>query len=150
VSGAAPLWQELVGALHRGVPSAVPAEPPGVERVQVSFDGVPEPAREELFLSGTAFARVVAKAPADSRASIAYPAQGQIVAVDPDIPEDAQLMHFRAEGEHADVQWRLNGAYQPSPFWRPQPGRWTLSLHASDGNELDSVQFEVRGVAVRQ
>jgi penicillin-binding protein 1C len=147
VSGAAPLWQELVGALHRGVPSTVPAEPPDVERVQVSFDGVPEPAREELFLSGTALTRVVAKGPGDARPTIVYPAGGQIIAVDPDIPEPAQLMHFRAEGAQPGARWRLNGEEQDSPFWRPRRGRWTLSLHTHEGDELDSVQFEVRGEA---
>lgn len=54
VSGAAPVWHEVMAFLHRDRASRPPALPAGVERVPVRFEGVPEPAREEVFLAGTA------------------------------------------------------------------------------------------------
>lgn len=54
VSGAAPVWHDVMAFLHRDRASRPPALPTGVERVPVRFEGVPEPAREEVFLAGTA------------------------------------------------------------------------------------------------
>ena len=88
-----------------------------------------------------------------AHAQIVYPAAGQVIAVDPDIPEEAQRVHFQATGfasnAQRQLQWRLNGeplvSGQADAFWRPRPGRFLLSLHDAGGNELDRVEFEVRG-----
>src|SRR5690606_14687358 len=54
VSGAAPIWRDLVHRLHRDTPSVRPAPPPDLVRAGVSFDPPVETARQEWFLSGTA------------------------------------------------------------------------------------------------
>ncbi|MCC7548820.1 MAG: penicillin-binding protein 1C [Burkholderiales bacterium] len=151
ISGAAPLWLELVNALHRNLPSTPPALPGGVERVHVVFEGVPEPEREELFLSGTEAARVVYKAgAAAAQARIVYPADGQIVALDSDIPAHLQRMRFRAQGgERQRLHWRLNDRPAPDDgLWEPAPGQWSLSLVDEAGMLRDQIRFEVRGSAV--
>ena len=69
------------------------------------------------------------------------------------VPEGAQRVHFQATGvvyaAQRQLQWRLNGAPlasgQADAFWFPRPGRFHLSLHDAGGNELDGVEFEVRG-----
>jgi penicillin-binding protein 1C len=151
ITGAAPLWLELVNALHRGLPSTPPAAPAGIERVRVTFDAGLEPEREELFLAGTELERVVYKGNAAAvQARIVYPAHGQIIALDPDIPSHLQRVRFRHEGgEPEGLHWQLND--QPAPadgLWAPAPGRWELRLADAQGNVLDAVAFEVRGSAV--
>jgi len=153
ITGAAPLWLEVMNYLHQGVVSQPPAEPPGVERAVVTFDAALEPDREEVFLAGTASTRVTPKDESPAHAEIVYPAAGQVIAVDPDIPEGAQRVHFQATGvastAQRQLQWRLNGeplvSGQADAFWFPRPGRFLLSLHDAGGNELDRVEFEVRG-----
>jgi penicillin-binding protein 1C len=147
VTGAAPLWLEIMNGLHPAETGA-PTPPPGVETAQVSFDPPLEAPRDELFIAGTAVERVTAKAPEQTRPTIVYPGQGQIIAVDPDIPPDRQRVRFEATGGGPDLQWRLNG--EPlvgGDLWRPQPGKWLLTLHGVNGAQVDGVRFEVRGSA---
>ena len=148
VSGAAPLWQEVMNALHRGVASAAPPLPRGVERRHITFDDGIEAERDELFLPGTALTEVARKAPAISATRIVYPADGQIIAVDPDIPVSAQRILFHVDGGGEGLQWRLNDDRLEAAFWSPVPGRWRLAVYDANGQELDAIRFEVRGNAV--
>ena len=145
VTGAAPLWLEIMERLHPGGAPA-PSAPTGVESLQVTFEPSVEPARNELFLTGTALTRVAAKPQENTHPAILYPGRGAIIAIDPDIPGDRQRVRFEATGISAQAQWRLNGEpVADGELWRPQPGIWSLSLHKTNGAQLDSVQFEVRG-----
>jgi penicillin-binding protein 1C len=146
VTGAAPLWLEIVNALHHAVPGTPPPDPPGVQRSPVTFEAALEPDREELFVPGTQLAHVAPKSGQARAPSIVYPAAGQIIAIDPDIPAAAQRVEFRAEGAALDSQWRLNDLLvETAPLWRPEPGRWRLSLHDANGVRVHEVEFEVRG-----
>ena len=53
VTGAAPVWLEVMERLHAGVPSDAPAPPPGVVAVPVTFPGDVEPPRREWMLAGS-------------------------------------------------------------------------------------------------
>jgi penicillin-binding protein 1C len=151
VTGAAPLWLEVINGLHRTVPAPAPAEPASVLRSAITFEAGLEPDREELFLPGTQLTRVAPKGGPAQAAVILYPARGQIIAVDPDIPSDAQRVELRAQGAAADGRWELNGIpLDGAPYWRPQPGRWTATLKDAGGRVLDQVEFEVRGAAPRE
>ena len=147
VTGAAPLWLEIMNSLHPSG-SAAPTVPPGIDSLQVSFDPPAEAPREELFLTGTAVDHMEAKPAQATHPSIVYPGPGEIIALDPDIPGDRQRVRFEATGVGPEAQWRLNGEpVQDGDFWRPQPGKWLLTLHDADGRQLDVVRFEVRGSA---
>jgi len=169
VSGAAPVWHEVMDYLHRARPSAPPVPPAGVQRVALRFDDELEPAREEVFLAGTALTRVrvsgeagntlrAARGGADAGvASIATPADGTIFALDPDIPPASQRVWLRAEGAGGApaqrVSWRLDGkplARGAEVSWLPWPGRHQFELVAADGRVLDRVGVEVRGATVRE
>jgi penicillin-binding protein 1C len=151
VSGAAPLWLEIVNALHRNVPSSPPPDSAGVVRVPITFEAALEPDREELYLPGTQLSHVAPKGGVGSSASIVYPAPGQIIAIDPDIPGSAQRVEFRAAAASPGSEWRLNDTPVPgAPHWQPLPGRWRLSLHGHAGERLDEVEFEVRGSTLAQ
>ena len=153
VTGAAPVWLEMVNYLHRRQASRAPAAPQGVVRMQVRYDQDVEPARMEAFLPGTESARIAAKTAAAIHAGIAYPGNGTIIALDPDIPESVQRVRFMIAPQVDGYRWRLNGeefGRSDEPvFWVPRPGSHELALLDQHGTAVDQVRFEVRG-ALRQ
>lgn len=147
VSGAAPIWREIVAALHEGQPSRAPARPAGVVAQRIVFEANREPAREELFLAGTEQSTQRDSAPQQAF-GIASPRDGSRFALDPDIPPRAQWIVF--EGEHGT--WLLDGKRLGTGSrlrWAPWPGRHELSLLDARGRALQTVRFEVRGATLR-
>ena len=150
VSGAAPIWHAMAGALHAGAVSKPPPAPAGVSRLRVTFDSAREPARDEVFLAGSerALQRATAEVDGARRFGITSPRDGSVFAIDPDIPPAAQCITF--EGEHG--KWVLDGKPLGTAErwrWAPWPGRHRLALVGGDNRELQSVSFEVRGAGVR-
>ncbi len=134
VSGAAPVWREVVAQLHAQQPSRAPASPPGL----VARGG-------EWFLAGTEPAVL---RPGRAQAfGIQAPREGSIVVLDPEIPPAAQQLVF----EGAAGQWRVDGRVVGSGTrvrWLPRPGRHVLELRNAEAGER--VEFEVRaGQAAR-
>jgi penicillin-binding protein 1C len=155
-SGAAPVWAALMRHLHAREPSRAPAPPKGVVQQAVRFGDRLEADRTEWFLPGTQQAVVaVADAPRarDARvARIVAPADGSIVALDPDIPPKRQRLALRAEGGRA-LRWRVDGrefARGAQAGWLPWPGRHVLQLVDAGGTVLDEVRVEVRGAGLRK
>ncbi|MSQ60717.1 MAG: penicillin-binding protein 1C [Betaproteobacteria bacterium] len=150
VTGAAPLWQAVMNYLHRGIPNGRPAPPLGIEQIQITFDGDAEPSRAEWFLAGTGEVHIAAKPEGAQRTRIVYPAPGQIIALDPDIPGAQQRVLFQASAQVAGSAWRLNDQFLGDGSgilaWEPQAGSHVLSLHQANGTELDRVEFQVRGI----
>jgi len=165
ISGAAPIWRTLVQHLHAGQPSRAPHVPPSVVATEVTFEGVPEPRRRELFVRGTEQSlqrvgtqvgtalgserstKISTHPSTQSRFGIHSPVDGSIFALDPDIPPAAQRIRF--EGEAGT--WMLDGrplGHGPAINWAPWPGKHTLMLMAADGRALQTVRFEVRGASV--
>ena len=175
-SGAAPVWAALMNYLHQSEPSRAPAPPAGVVQKPVTFSdaaGRPvEAARSEWFLRGTEqalFAIDSGAAGADSTraggqkgfknpgnaasvaARITAPANGTIVALDPDIPPKHQRLGFAAEGHQ--LRWRMDGkefARGAQAQWRPWPGRHVVQLVDNSGQVVDEIRLEVRGAGVRE
>jgi penicillin-binding protein 1C len=129
VSGAAPVWREVVAYLHTKEPSRAPAPPAGLR----ALGG-------EWFLAGTEPARQPKALAAPF--GIQSPRDGSIVVLDPDIPMAAQRLVI----EGAAGRWRLDGQDlgQGSRLrWLPRPGRHVLER--MDGATVaDRVAFEVR------
>ncbi len=146
ITGAAPVWLEVMTWLHRALPSTPPGPPRGVVARRVEFPRGLEPARTEWFLAGTEPASSM-EALAAPRPKIVAPVAGTIVALDPDIPPSQQRLVFTARGGNARLRWLLNGAAVglagDHVLWRPVRGRYALSI-ASDDEVLDTVAFEVR------
>ena len=153
VTGAAPVWLEMVNYLHRRQASVAPDAPEGVVRMQIRYDQDVEPARTEAFLAGTETARIAAKDAAAIHPGIAYPGNGTIIALDPDIPESVQRVRFVMSPQVTGYRWRLNdeviGVSDEPVFWVPLPGNHELALLDRSGTVVDQVRFEVRG-ALRQ
>jgi penicillin-binding protein 1C len=149
VSGAAPIWHDIMAALHRGRVSVEPAPPAGVRAELTRFSPPVEPPRREWYLSGTIVASPrVATVPATIRPSIQSPANGMIIAIDPDIPTDHQRVLIAVRGALAGMRLTLNdrplGAAAPERLWQPRPGVYYLTLENAGGQQLDRVLFRVR------
>lgn len=164
VSGAAPVWLEVMDALHRrqgeiAVRSDPLPMPSGVEVHRVRFEPAFEPDRQEYFLAGTGQDWVLANTAAIGRLGgqtapsrlqrITYPGMGTIIALDPDIPAENQRVVFKAGGRlPSGWQWRLDDKTVDT-VWFPMPGRHLLELLDVQGRMVDKVNFEVRGAQVK-
>ena len=160
ISGAAPVWREVMDWLHRGgavAPSVAKAPPLGVTRQSIRFEPptiIKEAARQEWFLAGTGMS-VVRLAESKALAHIAYPGQGTIIALDPDIPPERQRIALQLSGKPAvGWLWRIDGRFigpaVREMLWRPSPGRHRLVLADANGVELEMVSFEVRALKGRR
>ena len=109
VSGAAPIWHDIMAELHRGLASVEPAPPPGVRAELTSFSPPVEPPRREWYVSGTTTASAqVAMVPPTVRPSIQSPANGMIIAIDPDIPAGHQRVLMAVHGARPGMRLVLN------------------------------------------
>lgn len=151
ITGAGPVWAEVMNYLHATRPSRAPMAPRGVVRSE-----------REWYLAGTeprlasgASEPASASLPESEPTRITYPVEGMLVARDPDIPEDLQRLKPEAAGLGAgvsfpaSVRWRLNGAWlEPGALeggWKVgRAGNYLLELVGSQG-VIDTVHFSVRG-----
>jgi len=158
VSGAAPVWREVMDWLHRGDPAIArpkrasqrPDAPPGVVKTTIRFEPPKEPPRQEYFVTGTE-RKVIIAANNQSLARIKYPANGAILALDPDIPPHRQRLPLHLSAPAGPGwQWRMDkqslGRADRKILWLPQPGRHRLALVDEKGKEIDVVEFEVRAL----
>ncbi len=151
ISGAAPVWAEIMDWLH-----AVEGKEPGAEtprdvvRREVCLPGSAGRPASEWFIRGT---EPVEKnrAVGQINRKIVYPPTGAIIAIDPDIPPELQKVFFISGPRGQAGLWLLDGRCIAETGldagWAPEPGAHHLCLGDEEGNIVDSVQFEVRGGA---
>jgi penicillin-binding protein 1C len=147
-SGAAPVWRDVMMALHRATPGQAPTRPAGIEAKRVSFANNVEPPRSDWFLMGTAQS-AQAFAPATSRRPrIINPVSGSVFALDPDIPIDRQRMGVAVTGAVVGHRLVLDKTDLGDADARPQvlagPGVHQLALLDPGGRVIDKVRFTVR------
>jgi penicillin-binding protein 1C len=152
ITGAAPIFRELVHYLHRDAPSKAPARPSSVVAEKVAFDPPLEPPRDEAFLRGTAQPVVRATGTLDDATQptprIRYPAEDTVIALDPDVPMAYQRVAFVASPAIAGLRWRVDDAFLASGgarvLWAPARGRHRVTLEDETGAPLSTVSIEVR------
>ncbi len=148
VTGAAPVWSEIMDYLHRSRSSKGPKPAPGVLRVPTSFEAGIEPGRDEWFMEGTAPNGVVKRDLVHGKARITYPVDETVITLDGEIPEALQKVPFRFQPVQREYGWVLNGDRldsSASPFlWSPRRGKFVLSITDADGRIVDSIRFAVR------
>ncbi|MDE2369836.1 MAG: penicillin-binding protein 1C [Burkholderiales bacterium] len=135
VSGAAPVWRELMLQIDAGAPSHAPPPLPGL----VAQNGA-------WFIAGTEPGRLAGGAVRPF--GIQAPRDGSLIVLDPEIPKSAQQLVF----EGAPGRWRVDGRAVGDGarvYWLPRPGRHRLEWRAADGGAVDAVDFEVRAAPVR-
>lgn len=154
VSGAAPIWHEVMAALNRGRPSRPPAMPEGVAVRDIRYEPAVEAQRREYFLEGTQ-TDVIELADAGQAYAgplrIAEPVDGTILALDPDIPPQNQQMRLLAQGQGSDalpLVWWVDGreVARGSQARLPlRPGNVRIELKDGQGKLRDQVRVQVRG-----
>jgi penicillin-binding protein 1C len=148
VSGAAPVWLEMMNALHAGRPSNAPPLPAGVMTARISFHQDLEPSREERFLKGTEPVFPVRLNSTYRKPRIIYPAPDTLISLDPEIPEDLQRVPFQFQPSANRYEWVLNdrktGSADALFLWKPERGRFVLSLMDQENRIVDSVAFVVK------
>jgi penicillin-binding protein 1C len=153
ISGAAPVWLEVMNQLHRDSRSVAPPRPRGVVLASTAFPAGSEPQRRELFLAGTEPLPLAAQVRNEDSwliPRISYPPGGTVIVIDPDIPEENQVVFFEAENAGGkDFSWLLNGVSLGSGYegrrWAPRAGEYRLALVDRAGKTRDTVGFAVRG-----
>lgn len=154
VSGAAPVWREIMDFMHEGeVPQRLRV-PEGLVRQTLAYANGIEPQREEWFLAGTESALVTPIDGPPARPRIVSPANGAVLALDPDIPPSRQRVAVTVAGARPGA-WLMLDSKVLAPadaafLWMPVPGRHTLRLVDEKGAELDRVRVTVRGIALRK
>jgi len=147
VSGAAPVWAEMMNYLHRKKPARKMAIPKNVVRQQFTSTSNIGKKPDEWFIRGTEPSENIQTVKQYNR-KILYPPPGAIIALDPDIPPDLQKVFFIAQSAVKE-QWKLNqsaiGEKGKTVAWSPKKGQYLLELSDGQGKIIDSVNFEVRG-----
>jgi penicillin-binding protein 1C len=151
VTGAAPIWMEMMDFLHRDVFSIQREALSGLVRKKIEFSRGMAASREEWFIRGTEPGTQNQRA-GQFNPKIIYPPSGTVIAIDPDIPPELQKVFFVCQVHEDDFQWMLNGSglerTDRTIPWIPKAGKYHLALADKDEKILDYVYFEVRGPEV--
>ena len=147
-SGAAPVWRDVMLALHAHNPGRAPPRPQGIEARPVAFANNVEPPRQDWFLAGTAQTAQALAPAAARRPRITNPVSGSVFALDPDIPIDRQRMGVAVTGAVTGHRLTLDRTDLGNADARPQvlagPGAHQLALLDPGGRIIDRVRFTVR------
>ncbi|MBO9621754.1 MAG: penicillin-binding protein 1C [Sphingomonas sp.] len=147
-SGAAPVWRDVMLALHRETPGRALPRPAGVEQRTVRFAAGIEQPRREYFLSGAGLSEVAAAPAASRRPRIVNPVAGSVYALDPDIPADRQRLAIAVTGDTTGHRLLLDrgdlGPADSRPLVQAPPGQHRLRLVDLGGRVVDQILFTVR------
>lgn len=148
ITGAAPLWIEMMNFLHRSDLNQEAKLPVHLVKERIEFQQGIESAREEWFIRGTE------PNSKDRRVGqfyerILYPPSGTVVVLDPDIPSDQQKVFFISQTNEDGLRWKLNNVTMnmagKTVAWSPKTGKYFLAIEDPEGRVIDAVNFEVRG-----
>jgi penicillin-binding protein 1C len=148
VTGAAPIWIEVMNFLHRNGGNRRMGPPASLVKREIQISDGMEPERKEWFIRGTEPNGRDQKA-GQLNQRIIYPPSGAVIALDPDIPQELQKVFFVSQTNEDNLKWKLNdealekrGRTIP---WVPRTGKFILALADNEEKILDFVYFEVRG-----
>jgi penicillin-binding protein 1C len=148
VTGAAPIWIEVMNFLHRNNPNIKRGALSSLVQREVEFPQGIAASRKEWFIRGTEpHSKEQRIGPFHPR--IVYPPSGTVIALDPDIPLELQKIFFISQASENEFRWVLDGspmeAVGKTIPWTPKAGKYFLALADGDEKILDYVYFDVRG-----
>ena len=149
VTGAAPVWREIVAFLHDDLASRRPLPPSKLVSQDMMFRPPFEAPRKEWFLRGTETEYVTVARETDRRPEIISPPNGAVIALDPDIPSMNQRISIKlrnARGLRLTLNNEEIAASAGGLRWAPSPGYHRLILWDAKMRPVDKVRFTVRGV----
>ncbi|GAB4061998.1 penicillin-binding protein 1C [Uliginosibacterium sediminicola] len=152
ITGAAPVWRDIVEHLHAGQASRAPRPPAGVQQRQVIFQPAIEATRQEWFSAAQAgVGPLQVRLLDEARAQLIMPPDAATIAPDPDIPQARQSLLLQASGAGKLCLFLDNKAVAPCGTLQqmqalPAPGRHQLELRDRHGHVLDVHRFEVRAL----
>jgi penicillin-binding protein 1C len=150
VTGAAPVWQAIMNRLHEAAPGHPPRPPQAIVLQTVRYEPAVEPPRREGFLPSTQMSLVALPSVEAAHPRIVGPGNGAILALDPDIPENRQIIYFAAKPARPDLSWQVDNEAahadaDGSLHWQPVPGAHTISLLDEKNQPLDVTRLVVKG-----
>lgn len=154
VTGAAPVWRDIMEYLHRESASMLPVPPTGVMAQTVHYVPAIEAPRQEWVVANAVLPAAATIHLAPVPAQLIAPPAGAVIAPDPDIPDRKQALLVQAAlsgqgclylDQQLINQCRLSALTVPLPA----PGPHVLSLRDKDGQVLDQHHFEVRAIALK-
>ncbi|MFB3885645.1 MAG: penicillin-binding protein 1C [Thermodesulfobacteriota bacterium] len=148
ITGAAPIWIETMGWLHRDSMNGKRETPASLVRREIRLPLGADSHKEELFVQGTE-PDSKDKEIGQFNQRIVYPPSGTVISLDPDIPAELQKVFFISQSERNSLRWVLNdhtiNGVSPHLSWSPRVGIYILTLVDENDRMIDSVHFEVRG-----
>lgn len=145
VSGAAPLWLDVMKFIHSTAIPTEPSIPAGVHQDAVRFSHGKEGPRLEYYLDGHHGGLSRPPRPR-SQELLLSPNDGEIIALDPEIPEQSQKLMIRRQGSDS-LHLYMNGrdlGTSSTVLWFPIPGKHLLQVVDSKQRVLDSASFLVK------
>ena len=147
-SGAAPVWRDVMIALHQDRAGKQPPRPADVRVQHIALAGLGEPPRSEWFKAGTAQANMAQAPTFARRPRITNPVSGAVYAFDPDIPANRQSLGVAVVGPVENFRLAVDGrefAKAPNMPQLPMiPGSHLLALLDESGRTVDQVRFTVK------
>jgi penicillin-binding protein 1C len=153
ITGAAPVWRDIVEHLHQAQPGRQPIAPDGVLHQQVRYQPAIESPRNDWIIARSNYVpkQTITINVTPSSAMLIAPPDSAIIAPDPDIPQQRQALLLQSGGtgkscllldNHAVAACGKNKALVQLPL----PGKHHLVLTDVKGRVLDKHVFEVRGL----
>jgi penicillin-binding protein 1C len=159
ITGAAPVWRDIVEYLHQKQHSQQPTPPDGLLQQQVRYQPPIESPRQDWVIAHNRAAQTVPNqlisinvTPAS--AMLIAPPDSAIIAPDPDIPQQRQALLLQSGGTGKSCMLLDNRPVAACGRTKvlvplPMPGKHELVLTDPHNSILDKHVFEVRGLNVR-
>lgn len=157
ITGAAPVWRDIIEHLHGRHHSRQPAPPAGVVQQQVRYQPPIESPRQDWVIESSratqSVSHIIDINVTPASAMLIAPPDSAIIAPDPDIPQQRQALLLQSGGtgkscllldNHPVAACGKTKALVPLPL----PGKHALTLTDTDGKLLDTHTFEVRALNV--
>lgn len=153
ITGAAPVWRDIIEYLHQSNYSQQPAAPAGLVHQQIRYQPAIESPRHDWVIARenqqSTQTIVIDVTPAS--AMLIAPPDSAIIAPDPDIPQQRQWLLLQSGGAGKSCLFLDNQQAAACGKTKilvplPLPGKHLLTLTDTHGKLLDKHAFEVRAL----